>query len=473
MNSHVYANQFIQIRHMKGIFYQVYIPGIKPYILDKKTLHWLCLAKDGILVDKLEKEICKTETLTYAKEVFARLTQQGLLLKDKPKYNWPTNHFGSSQIDSNEIQAITNIMKTKKLYRYENFTLESFDVIDGSPCEKLENKLKEYIGMKYCYVVNSGTSALECAFRVLNLQKDDEVICPIFSYVGSSASMMHIGAKPVLCDIDDTFMLDPNKIIEKINYKTKAILCPHMQGKPARIHKIAQIAKENNLYLIEDCAQSFGASYDGKILGSFGDISCFSFHQHKLITSGEGGAILCNDLILYEKIILYSDSSQLFKYPKYLPGFPAHNMRMSELHAAILLEQVKKIDVFSAHLRKIYLVMKDKLCNIDQFRIQRVTDDMGSIPMSMYLVFTNYEEGKKFLDFMQNIGIYAKFLYSPENFNNSVYLYWPYVCEICKDLSEFDTTKVILSKTISIPLSLQLNINTVESVCDDIKNYFQ
>ncbi len=153
------------------------------------------------------------------------------------------------------------VLSSKRLFRYGDMTLESLRHLRYSPCTRLEREITKLIGQKYCLVVNSGTSALECAFKALGIGYGDDVICPTYNYIGSATSMMHLGSNPILCNVDETFMLSPDEVEKCITPNTKAILYSHLQGKAERVKELKIIAKKHNLYLIEDCAQSIGAFY--------------------------------------------------------------------------------------------------------------------------------------------------------------------------------------------------------------------
>ncbi len=175
----------------------------------------------------------------------------------------------------------------------------------GSNVTQFENELADYIGTKYCLTFNSGTSALHAGLIAHGICSGDEVIVPSFTFIATANAPKFVGAKPVFADIEEsTLGLSPESVIENITPKTKAIIPIHYGGCPCRIRELREIADDHNLVLIEDAAEAFGASIEGKRVGSYGDSAMLSFCQNKVITTGEGGALVTNSRDLYEKVKL-------------------------------------------------------------------------------------------------------------------------------------------------------------------------
>ena len=207
-----------------------------------------------------------------------------------------------------------------------------------------ENKIKEYVGVKYASTVANGTVALHTALLAAGIGKGDEVITPNFTYVASTNSILMVGANPVFVDIcDKTWNINVNLIQEKISSKTKAILVTNVYGFPCNFLELHKICKKNNILLIEDAAESFGAEYFGKKSGSLADISTFSFFGNKTLTTGEGGMVLTNSLKFHNKIDLLKNqgNSPINRYYHEIQGY---NYRMTNIQAAIGCAQLDKID---------------------------------------------------------------------------------------------------------------------------------
>lgn len=204
----------------------------------------------------------------------------------------------------------------------------------GKELEKFEEKFAEYMDAADCIGVNSGTDALILAFRALGVGPGDEVIVPAGTYIASVIGITENGATPVFVDIDDYLLMDADKIEETITERTKAILAVHLYGQPCRMDKIMDIARRYHLYVVEDCAQSHDALYDGKKTGTFGDIGCFSFYPTKPLGAlGDAGALITNNNDIAEKLRMMRNYGSKVKYHNEIKGI---NSRMDEMQAALL-----------------------------------------------------------------------------------------------------------------------------------------
>ncbi len=243
-------------------------------------------------------------------------------------------------------------------------TLKSSHLTLGKKTEEFEKKFSEYCGTKYGVATSSGTAALHTALLSLGIGKDDEVITTPFSFIASSNSILFVGAKPVFVDIDPkTYNINPNLIEDRITDKTKAILVVHLYGQPCEMDKIKKIAKEYELFLIEDASQAHGAEYKGRKVGSFGDVACFSFYATKNMTTGEGGMIVTNSEEIAEKCRLVRNHGQEKKYYHTILGF---NFRMTEMQATIGIEQLKHLDEWNERRIKNAEFFNKKLREIDE-----------------------------------------------------------------------------------------------------------
>ena len=174
----------------------------------------------------------------------------------------------------------------------------------GDYVQKFEDSFKNYIGAKYSSTVVNGTCALHLALLALDIGPGDEVLLPSLTYIATANAIKYTGAKPIFIDSEkDTWQIDPEKISEKITNKTRAIICVHLYGFPSDLTKLKSICKENNLFLVEDCAEALGTKYENKFVGTFGDISAFSFYGNKTITTGEGGMVATNDKTLFDRFV--------------------------------------------------------------------------------------------------------------------------------------------------------------------------
>ncbi len=232
-----------------------------------------------------------------------------------------------------------------------NEILESSHYILGENVKKLEDEIKEYLGVNEAVGVASGTDALHLAIKALNIGEGDEVITTPFTFFATVEAILYVGAKPVFVDIDEkTYNIDPEKIEEKITPHTKAIIPVHIFGCPADMEKIKAIANKYGLRVIEDAAQAFGARIGNKRIGSLGDIGCFSFYPSKnLGCFGDGGMIVTNDFSLAEKIRMLRNHGSPGRYVHDTVGL---NSRLDEIQAGILRIKMKYIENYNKLRRK-------------------------------------------------------------------------------------------------------------------------
>ena len=256
---------------------------------------------------------------------------------------------------------------------------------EGSFVKEFENKFSSYNNRRYGVAVSSGTAALEIALKTLNLKKKDEVIIPTFSIISTALSVIKLGLKPVLVDCDQkNWNMIPYQVINKISKKTKAIIITHIYGFPVDMDKIIKIAKKKKIKIIEDAAEMIGQKYKNKRCGSFGDISTFSFYANKHITTGEGGMILTNDKIIYEK----SKSLRNLCFGKgknrFIHDDIGWNYRMSNLQAAIGCGQLKNINWVIKRKRQIGRRYYSLLKNNSNIYIQETKNNFSN---NIYWVF--------------------------------------------------------------------------------------
>jgi len=230
--------------------------------------------------------------------------------------------------------------------------LDSGWVSQGPKVKEFEEKVAQFIGVKYAIAVSNCTCALHLANLSIGVTRGDEIIVADYTFPATGHSVRYCNAKPVFCDINrKTFNIDPEKIENKITKKTKAIIPVHTFGQPAEMDKILEIARKNDLFVIEDAACALGAKFKGNYAGTFGDIGCFSFHARKGITTGEGGMVVTNDKELAEKIRYLSvfgmktawdrEHDKSFIIPQFFDI--GYNYKMSDITAAIGVAQIKKI----------------------------------------------------------------------------------------------------------------------------------
>lgn len=276
-----------------------------------------------------------------------------------------------------ERKEVNDVLETGILMRYG---------FDGPrkgiwKSKELEVAICETFGSKYAQLTSSGTSALTTAMSALSIGYGDEVIIPCFTFVASFEAIVSVGAVPVLVDVDDTLTLNPDAVRKAITSKTKAVMPVHMCGSMADIDALLAICKENNLLLLEDACQSIGGTYKGKHLGTIGDAGTFSFDFVKTMTCGEGGVIMTNREDIYIKSDGYTDHGHDHKggadRGADLHPFIGYNYRISELHAAVGLAQIKRLNEFLNIQKKNQTQLKNMLAQIPEITFRRIPDPAG------------------------------------------------------------------------------------------------
>ncbi len=212
----------------------------------------------------------------------------------------------------------------------------------GSYITRFEESVARYCGARYGVACSSCTTALHLALVALGVGPGDEVLIPDFTLIVSANTVIQAGARPVLVDVDPrTWCIDPTKLEAKIGPRTRAVMPVHMYGHPCDMPAIGEIARRHDLFVIEDCAEAHGAQIAGRMVGSFGDAACFSFYGNKILTTGEGGMVLCSDPALAEKMRLLRN--QAFAQPRFVHREIGFNYRITNVQAAIGLAQTEKV----------------------------------------------------------------------------------------------------------------------------------
>lgn len=236
-------------------------------------------------------------------------------------------------ITDREIEAVVGVLRSQKLTLLEGFQTRHF-----------ERQFAEWVGSKHAIAVNSGTAALHVALAAANISTGDEVIIPPFTFIATASSALHNNAIPVFADIDpDTFNIDPADVRAKITQNTRAIVPVHLAGNPCDVGEILAIAREHALVVIEDACQAHGAEWEGRKVGTWGDLGTFSFYPTKNMTTGEGGMVVTDDDALAEQARLFRHHGESSWYVYDRLGW---NYRMTEVQAAIGSIQVDKLDQF-------------------------------------------------------------------------------------------------------------------------------
>ena len=283
---------------------------------------------------------------------------------------------GFERWSDTERKEVNDVLQTGILMRY------GFDGLRNGvwKSKELEAAICQRFGCDYAQLTSSGTAALTTAMAALGIGYGDEIITPVFTFVASFEASISVGAVPVLVDIDETLTLNPAAVRKAITPKTKAIMPVHMCGSMADMDALIAICEEHKLLLLEDACQSIGASYKGKSLGTIGDAGTFSFDFVKTMTCGEGGVVMTNQKDVYIKCDGYTDHGHDHKgndrgaetHP-----FIGYNFRISELHAAVGLAQIKRVDEFLKLQQKNHSQLKTILASVAGVSFRHIPDPVG------------------------------------------------------------------------------------------------
>jgi 8-amino-3,8-dideoxy-alpha-D-manno-octulosonate transaminase len=314
-----------------------------------------------------------------------------------------------------ERKEINDVLETGILMRY------GFDGLRKGiwKSKELEEAICKKFGSRYAQLTSSGTSALTTALAALGIGAGDEVILPSFTFVASFEAVISAGAIPVFVDVDDTLTLSPDAIRKAITPETKCIMPVHMCGSMADLDAITAICKDHNVLLLEDACQSIGASYKGKTLGTIGDAGTLSFDFVKTITCGEGGAVVTNREDIYIKCDGYSDHGHDHKggpdRGADLHPFIGYNFRISELHAAVGLAQIKRLDDFLDIQKKNHAQLKNILTQIPEISFRRIPHPAGDSCTFLSWFLPTEEITRTVVNEMKTQGILAGNFYWYDN----------------------------------------------------------
>jgi len=247
--------------------------------------------------------------------------------------------------------------------------LQSGHVIQGSKTAQFEEEFRKDAGAKYAYAVNSGTAALHTAYASV-LKPGDEVIVPDFTFIATASTVIFAGGKPVFADIDgETLTIDVEDVKAKITPKTKAVAPVHLFGNGADMKALGEIAEEHSLFLVNDAAQAHGTRVDGKDVGAYDDLNCYSFYPSKTLTTSEGGLVTTNSKELYEKGLLFRNHGQQTRYLSTILGL---NYRLTDIAAVIGLNQLKMFNEFLAKRKRNAKVLSEGLKRIEGLKPQKL-----------------------------------------------------------------------------------------------------
>lgn len=371
--------------------------------------------------------------------------------------------YGKQTIDQDDIQAVVDV-------------LQSDFLTTGPKIAEFEQTVADYVGAKYAVAISNGTSALHAACFAAGIGPGDEVITTPLTFAASANCVLYCGGTPVFADVDPkTYNIDPEDIQRKITDRTKAIIAVHLAGQPCDMDAIHSIAREHGLIVIEDGAHALGSVYKGKKVGSMSDMTTFSFHPVKLITTGEGGMIVTDNEDFYKKMILFRshgitrDDSMMTRNdgPWFYQQFDlGYNYRITDIQCALGCSQMKKLDRFLALRKEIVAHYNEAFADCDNIITPYQLSDTES-GWHLYIVQVKNCDRRQVFEKMREKGIGVNVHYIP------VYMH-PYYQEHGYENVHCANAEEIYSHIISLPLYPGLTseqqdyvIDTLKSLCEE------
>ena len=363
-----------------------------------------------------------------------------------------------------------NIFHIKKI---SSVLKRGMDWAIGPEIEKLELALAQYIRRKYCVTFNSGTSAGHAALIALGINSKSEVLVPSFTFISTANWPLMVHATPKFVDTEmQTYGMDPKDLESKISKKTKAVIPIHYGGLPCKINEIQEISSKNKFYLIEDAAESFGASINGRKTGSFGDISIFSFAGNKILTTGEGGALCTDSKELYEKIkLIRSHGRQL--HSGYFSSMQDHdyfslgyNWRMSSITAALGLSQLDKIEKIIGMRRKNAKYYRLKLKKIKEITLQDEPPSFKHVYQFYPILLRNSTIRAKLMSFLASKGIMTRVFFKPVHKSK-------FFSKIGYGSVSLPNTEKTSKQILALPMYPTLRKEQITYITDSITEFFE
>ena len=379
-------------------------------------------------------------------------------------------YYGCQWVGEDDVKAVSEVL-TGAL------------ITCGPKVTELEKELASYCEAKYAVAVSNGTAALHCACIAAGLKEGDEVITTPLTFAASANCALYVGAKPVFADINpETYNIDPKSIREHITEKTRAVVAVDFTGQSVEQEEIRAICDEYHLVYIEDAAHAIGTCYDGRKVGSLADMTCFSFHPVKTITSGEGGAVTTNNEELYKKLVLAhthgithdeemmedAPHEGIWYYEQISLGF---NYRMTDFQAALLLSQLKKLDFFKQRRQEIVNRYNEAFQDLPEIIVQKEIEKSDTC-RHLYIIRLDLDKlnctRREFFDAMSAENVQCQIHYVP--------VYWfPYYRHLGYEKGLCPNAEEVYKGIMSIPLYPKLTDaeveDTIHAVRKIVENY--
>jgi dTDP-4-amino-4,6-dideoxygalactose transaminase len=354
--------------------------------------------------------------------------------------------------------------------------LESGWVSMGPETEHFELEFASFLGVKRALAVSSGTAALHLALLALGIGAGDEVILPSLTFVATANAVRYVGATPVfmdICGLDD-WNASPPSLVQKITNKTRAVIVVHYAGFPCRMDEIKTIARDSGLKIVEDVAHAPGATFDGRALGTWGDVGCFSFFSNKNLTCAEGGMVVTDDAETARKVgILRSHGMTSLTWDRHRGHSSSYdvvetgyNYRIDEIRAALGRVQLSKLQKSNEKRREITVAMRDMLQYTDGIRIPFPRRLIECSSCHIFPVLLGRSELREpFMQFMKSVGIQTSIHYPP------IHKFSSYAGLVKHSIFGLDVTEEVTKREVTLPLFPQMTRKQIEAVCKNIYTF--
>lgn len=373
-------------------------------------------------------------------------------------------YYGKQWIDENDIYAVDEVLRSDY-------------VTCGPKTQEMERSLEQYTGARHAVAVSNGTAALHCACMAAGIGAGDEVITTPLTFAASANCTLYCGAKPVFADVEeDTYNINPKSIEDKITDKTKAVVAVDFTGQAVKHREIREICDRHHLIFIEDAAHAIATTYNGVQVGNLADITTFSFHPVKTITGGEGGAVLTNSDELYQKIQLVHTHG--ITHDPVLMEEPVHegpwyyeqimlgyNYRITDIQAALIVSQMKKLDQFKARRKKIVKMYDEAFAQIPEIIVQKEIAESDTC-RHLYIIRLDTEKlsctRREFFDAMSAENVQCQIHYVP--------VYWfPYYQKLGYKKGLCPVAEEVYKGIMSIPLYPRMTDQDVSDVIHAVR----
>ena len=364
--------------------------------------------------------------------------------------------------DDEDVDLITKIIKRGTQWAI------------GPEIAEFENTIKNFLDVNYCVTLNSGTSALHALFLAYGFTNNDEIIVPSFSFISTANSTLFVNAIPVFADIEDTtFGLDPASISKKITSHTKAVVPMDYGGLSCKIHEIKNVAKNNNLVLIEDSAEALGASIKGKKVGSLADSSIFSFCGNKVLTTGEGGAVVTNSIDIYKKLLLIRSHGRMDKIDYFNNPSQSqytqlgYNWRMSSITASLGISQMHKLNKIIKMRQENAKYISSRISKHSEIIIPYTSQDYENIYQMYTIRLQNKNIRDKLHNFLLEKRIFSKVYFDP------IHLTSFYMEKFKTKSGMLPMTEKISEQVLTLPMYPNMTNDEKNYLIDSISEFFE